>query len=82
MHVYTQRPHDTRAEFKRAVKTHYASRTGIHHLHIGTLIVSKDGKLSGRFTNHDLSAYAMAPGRDPVMTKAQEEMHINGATCC
>jgi CBS domain-containing protein len=50
-------------------------------LHVGSLPVVKDGRLLGMITDRDICCFAIAMGRDPVMTQVQDVMIKEVATC-
>lgn len=49
--------------------------------HVGILPVLKDGQLVGTITDRDIAVYAIAMGRDPVITPVEKAMHQEVVTC-
>lgn len=49
--------------------------------HVGVLPVLKAGQLAGMITDRDIAVYAIAMGRDPVITQVEKAMHKDVVTC-
>ena len=50
-------------------------------LNIGSLPVVNEGQLMGIVTDRDISCFAVAMGRDPVITPIEKVMSTDVATC-